>query len=273
MPFSEFQDVDLADDPDSQVAYLDTLSGLEEIRAYKRRSHEALRIRPGSRVLDVGCGAGEDLGELAALVGREGRVVGVDSSQTMIAQALERTRGLPVQCQVGDAHALAFPDEAFDGSRADRVLQHVADPARVLAELVRVTRRGGRVAVFEPDWDTLVVSGGSQVVSAEDRALIRAILDFRSDSIRHGWIGRQLAGMAADEGLADVTIAPVAVVVTDLELADTLLELSAAAEGAVAAGVVHHDPALRWLAGLRSSAADGRFMASLTGFLVSGRRP
>jgi SAM-dependent methyltransferase len=263
---SEFQDVDHAADPASQVAYLDAVSGLDEIRAYKHRSHQALRIGPGARVLDVGCGAGEDLRELAALVGPHGRVVGVDRSQTMIAQARQRTAGLPVTCQVGDAHALAFGDERFDAARADRVLQHVADPGRVLAELVRVTRRGGWIVVFDPDW-------GSLLVTADQRALTRAILDFCCDGVRNGWVGRRLVGLAGAAGLAGVRVAPVTAVFTELAVADSLLGLSAAAEGAAAAGVVESDAAAGWLAGLRRSAAEGRFLAALTGFLVSGRRP
>lgn len=263
---SEFQDVDHADDPNSQIAYLDAVSGLDEVRAYKRRSHQALRVGPGARVLDVGCGAGDDLRDLAALVGPHGRVVGVDSSQTMVAQARQRTAGLPVTCHVGDAQALAFADEHFDASRTDRVLQHVADPGRVLAEVVRVTRRGGWIVVFEPDW-------GSLLVTADHRPLTRAILEVRCDGIRNGWIGRQLLGMAAAAGLAEVSVAAVTPVLTELAVADSLLGLSAAAEAAETAGVVEPDAAAGWLAGLRRSAAEGRFLAALTGFLVSGRRP
>jgi hypothetical protein len=56
-------------------------------------------------------------------------------------------------------------------------------------------------------------------------------------------------------------------------VADPLPHLRAAAEGAAAAGVVEPDAAAKWLAELRRSAAEGRFMAALTGFMVSGRRP
>jgi ubiquinone/menaquinone biosynthesis C-methylase UbiE len=173
----DFSDVDASHDPSRQVAYLDAVASLEGARAYKRRSYSLLRVRPGATILDVGCGAGADLRELAALVGRSGRVVGIDSSSTMVAQARERTAGLPVECQVGDAHALAFGDERFDACRADRVLQHLADAPRGLAELIRVTRRDGRVVVFDPDWDSLLVSGS-------ERALTRAIVAFHCDSTR-----------------------------------------------------------------------------------------
>ena len=65
---TRFRDVDGSGDPADQVAYLEAVSGLDGARAYKRRSFETLRVRPGARILDVGCGTGEDLRELAGLV-------------------------------------------------------------------------------------------------------------------------------------------------------------------------------------------------------------
>src|SRR6266581_4620497 len=114
-------------------------------------------IRPGHAVLDVGCGAGDDLRSLAQLVGPTGRVVGVDNSETMLQEARERTRGLPVECHTGDAHHLDFAADSFDSCRAERVLQHVEEPFQAFAEFVRVVRPGCRVVVADPDYGTLMV--------------------------------------------------------------------------------------------------------------------
>ena len=156
-------------------------------------------IRPGHAVLDVGCGAGDDLRSLAQLVGPTGRVVGVDNSETMLQEARERTRGLPVECHTGDAHHLDFAADSFDSCRAERVLQHVEDPFQAFAELVRVVRPGGRVVVADPDYGTVMVD-------ATHRALTQHILAFPCEMTRNGWIGRQLSGLAQQCGLVDVTI-------------------------------------------------------------------
>jgi ubiquinone/menaquinone biosynthesis C-methylase UbiE len=68
---------------------------------------------------------------LAALVGPNGRVAGVDISETMVAQARIRTEGLAVECYVGDAYRLHFESGTFDASRADRVFQHLERPRRI----------------------------------------------------------------------------------------------------------------------------------------------
>lgn len=99
-------------------------------------------------LLDVGCGTGDEVRALAHAVGPRGRSVGVDASAVMVAEAQHRhaASGLPVAFVVGDAQHLAFADASFDRCRAERVLMHLDDPERALAEMRRVVRSGGRLS-------------------------------------------------------------------------------------------------------------------------------
>ena len=261
-----FRDVDRAQDPTRLVSYLDATSALASIQAYKRQSFELLGLRPGTRVLEVGCGTGEDARAMAELVAPDGLVVALDSAETMVQQARERCAGLPVECRVGDVHALDFVDGSFDAVRADRVLQHVADPIRAFAELVRVVRPGGRVYALDPDWDTLVVDGG-------ERGVTRRVTMHRTDRVRNGWMGRQLAGLAGDAGLVDLAVHTGHAILPDLPLADRILGLSAAAESAVETGLISADEAREWLGALDRAHKARRFFSALTAFSVVGTRP
>ncbi len=87
------------------------------------------QLRPGERILDVGCGCGDDLRRLAPLVAPNGCAVGVDSSQSMIDEARQRSTGceLPPQFELGDAAHLRWRSDYFDACRADRVFQHLPE--------------------------------------------------------------------------------------------------------------------------------------------------
>ncbi len=105
----------------------------------KRRTFELLGINKGYRLLDVGCGTGEDVRAMASLVGNTGSVIGIDHSEAMVAEARKRTNseGLPIEYQQCDAHQLYFADDTFDGCRAYHVLMHLEEPQRALEEIVR----------------------------------------------------------------------------------------------------------------------------------------
>ena len=148
---------------------------------------ERAALTSGESVLDAGCGPGDDLFDMVEHVGPGGRLVGLDASEVMIAEARRRAaqRSLPITFEVGEATALPFPDATFDVCRAARLLEHLPDPRGALSEMVRVTRPGGRIVVFDFDWDTLIIDH-------PDKETTRTVVLTYSDSIQNGWIGRQL---------------------------------------------------------------------------------
>jgi SAM-dependent methyltransferase len=105
-------------------------------------------------LLDVGCGPGSITADLAQAVA-PGRVVALDSSAEVLALAraeLER-RGLgSVELVTGDVAALDLPDASVDVAHAHQLLHHVPDPVAAVAEMLRVTRPGGLVAIRESDY-------------------------------------------------------------------------------------------------------------------------
>ena len=107
-------------------------------------------LRAGMDLLDVGCGPASITADLAERVA-PGRVVALDAAAGALeaARTTLRERGLSEQVEVtsGDVMALPFEDASFDVVHAHQVLQHLADPVGALAEMRRVTRPGGIVAV------------------------------------------------------------------------------------------------------------------------------
>jgi SAM-dependent methyltransferase len=109
---------------------------------------ERLDLRPGQRVLDVGCGPGVLTAQLAGRLGAPA-VVAIDPSTPFVEAARDR---LPaVEVRQGSAEDLPFPDDAFDLAVAQLVVHFMTDPVAGLVEMARVTRPGGRVAASV--WD------------------------------------------------------------------------------------------------------------------------
>ena len=135
--------------PTSAEKWLAAVTRLEEVSAYKRLSYKLLDLKPGNTVLDLGCGLGDDARALAEFVAPTGRVVGVDVEEKMIEAALARQAEEPtvpdVEFARADGEQLPFADDTFDAVRIDRMLQHADAPDRVLAEVYRALKPGGRV--------------------------------------------------------------------------------------------------------------------------------
>jgi ubiquinone/menaquinone biosynthesis C-methylase UbiE len=137
-----FDRVDQAANPAFFTQFMDKSHTLQSASIYRQRMFDLLDVRPGAVLLDVGCGAGNDVQDLAKLVGLGGRVVGIDSSATMIQQARARTADghLPVEYLQGDAYQLPFEENSFDGCLSSRIFKHLAEPGRALGEMLRVAR-------------------------------------------------------------------------------------------------------------------------------------
>lgn len=118
--------------------------------------YERLGLRTGDRLLDLGCGAGRHAFEAAR---RGAAVVALDVDLSELTEVRQRFPGheaagaaAPGTVVAGDALRLPFPDGAFDRVIAAEVLEHIPDDRRAAAELARVLRPGGTLAVTVPAW-------------------------------------------------------------------------------------------------------------------------
>jgi ubiquinone/menaquinone biosynthesis C-methylase UbiE len=261
-----FTDVDQTNDPDYFIRFLDEASADESFQVYKQHSFALLDLLPGHHVLDVGCGTGEDARAMAQRVAPGGRVVAVDGSQAMIATARDRSEGcaVPVEFQIADAHHLPFGDDSFDASRADRIFMHLESPARALSELLRVTRRGGRVLVYEVDFETITLD-------LPNRERTRKIINTWCDGFRNGWLGRHVPALFREAGLEDVRITAATLWLrypVVMQMVGT-----ATVERACAAGLLTAAEGEEWLRQLYDRYEAGLLFSTLTGFLVVGRKP
>jgi 2-polyprenyl-3-methyl-5-hydroxy-6-metoxy-1,4-benzoquinol methylase len=175
-------------------------AGLDPSDLQLRLGFLLARVRPGERVLDVGCGEGRFMAELAAM-GVE--AVGVDVAEEPLRRA--RAARPDVEARLVDA-AGAWPltDASFDAVWAGEVIEHVADTAGWLSEIRRVLRPGGRLLVSTPNHSRLAVLRLALSARAFD-----AHFDPRSDHLRF-YTRRTLTSLLGDFGFQEVSIAAAA---------------------------------------------------------------
>jgi ubiquinone/menaquinone biosynthesis C-methylase UbiE len=262
---TRFQSVDQTNDPAFFVQFLKASTGLDSIQTLRRHMAAQLQIEEGQRLLDVGCGIGDAVQALAALVGSTGQVVGVDTSAHLIEEARSRAEGLnlPVDYRVGDAQRLEFADHTFDGCRADRVFMYLADPRVALAEMIRVARPGARIVIFDVDWDGVMVHH-------PERSLTRKMLQLGCDRVQQGWIGRQLPALCLESRLSEVTCTAHTILPTYAFFTQIYRGLL---QGAQEAGELSDSELTRWWSPLEEANHKGLFFAAVPGFIVSGRTP
>jgi SAM-dependent methyltransferase len=245
------------------IRCLDFMNGTPFFQRYKKESWDALQISERSEILDVACGVGFDVIELARrFPGAE--IYGLDPSKGFLELARERAQGLANARFIGgDSRRLPFGDNCFDAVRIDRSLQHINAPIEALREMVRVTRAGGRIVVAEPDWGTFFVYNGDLATGAK-------IVGFWEKSFANPFIGREAGVLLQQCGVEFLGCRAHALIVRSGEAADIIFDLTRVTDNCVSARVLTGEEAERWRAATQAACRSGGFLACLNIILWEG---
>ena len=261
--------VDAQPSAETMAAALEVRGGTPSQVRLRRRYLKWLPVRARDRVLEVGCGTGVVARDLASLVGRGGVVTAVDTSATLLARARALSRRVPggrIAFRRADGHRLPFADGRFDAVLAITVILHVEDPLRVVKEMARVARPGGRVGLQDQDFGLI---GAAQ----PDRELTARILDGVAARIYpEPHSGRRLGALLRAAGLIGVRM--LADVYQDTTLTPFSRNfLERRAENAVRFGIVDEAAAERWLDGFNALYAADNFVLTMQYFGAAGVKP
>ena len=161
---------------------------------------ESLALNGGESILDAGCGTGLLLELEAKAVGPDGRAEGVDFSDDMLEVARARCAPLKqVSLQQGSVEKLEFAENSFDALSCTQTLLYVNELEIALAEMHRVLKPGGRIAIVETDW-----SGA--ILTSPDQVLTRKIFDAWDGSVSNPNLPKRLKPLLSSLGFGAIRV-------------------------------------------------------------------
>lgn len=259
-----FNRIDDTENPDEFIAFLDMAARNDGIAAMKRRTYEVLAAKPGEKILEVGCGTGDDARQIAQMIAPTGSLVAVDKSEAVIGEARHRSQGREdaIEFVVGDATDLELESATFDACRIERTLIHIPEPAAAMKEMLRVLKTGGKLVAYEPDLETYVVDSSY-------RDLTRRLLRFWYGLLQSGWAARHLPTLFKESGFTDIQIEPRAMIY-DFDMVSR--SFYGTMERAPEAGIASADEVSSWFEDLERAHNNGTFFCANMGYIVSGRK-
>jgi ubiquinone/menaquinone biosynthesis C-methylase UbiE len=239
---------------------------------YAAALETALGLASGQprEVADLGCGSGATSRWLAQRL-PAARVTGLDRSARLIAAAERRAAEAGaddrVRFVVADAARTGLPEESFDLVFAATLLEHILEPAAIVAELARLCRPGGEVVVLAQDYETLILNCPGQ-----SRALTRRLHNAFVDGFAHPWAGRAVGGWLAAAGLIEIKQQASATVETGTSqpFLDYLGQMMRTLT--VERGVATEQELAGWLASLDQANASGAFFLNWEFFCWRGAK-
>nr|CAA6830270.1 MAG: 2-heptaprenyl-1,4-naphthoquinone methyltransferase MenG (EC [uncultured Thiotrichaceae bacterium] len=238
-----------------------------DIANQRLRTLQTLGINAGERVLDVGCGTGFLTKELAMLVGESGYVLGVDNSADMLDGGRERCAPFPqIELKQAAADALPVADNSFDVVTCTQVLLYVPDLMAVLAELYRVLKPGGRIAIVETDWRGVVIN-------SDDEAMTRQVFGAFSEAVPNPNLPPQLSPLLREQGFHVLRVEPISIINTSMTPANfSVTAVEWMSDIAEKQGSITSEQRQRWLGDLADKAAKGGYFFCVNRFLFSATK-
>ena len=239
-----------------------------DVVAQRAEILNSLALRMGERVLDVGVGPGLLAYDMAATVGPDGALLGVDPSASMLEMSRRRCQDLPqAKFAEGDACALPAPDASIDVAVSTQVYEYVQDLETAFRELHRVLAVGGRLAIVDTDYDSLVLA-------SDNTEITERVIDAWDDHFVHRDLPRRLPSLLRAAGFEVTSVSVIPMLNTEFNpytygygMVQMMGRFAAGRRGLTEADTS------AWLEEMARLGREGRFFYSLNRYLVSARRP
>jgi ubiquinone/menaquinone biosynthesis C-methylase UbiE len=209
-------------------------------------------------IVDLGCGAGKDVIELAKVIGKDAKVIGVDHDPVMVNQGKADAKDVDnVEFILSEAYPLPFDDEAIAGLRTERVIQHLKEPQKVVDEIYRILKPGSPFVIIETDWHSLTFY--TEFVDVQKK--VNAYLT--DAKINNGFAARKLTAYLKQSTFTDIKFEIHPFILSTLDDANQYLWVEKMVQEAAENGYITTDEYKQFYAALQQANDEGYFACSI----------
>lgn len=216
------------------AAYLNDTANL--LKGIKMSSYEYFSKIQSGIVIDLGCGTGIDVIQMASMFKDHLDVVGVDHDPSLIDIAKNNSKELKnVSFVVSEGNSIPFADESIDGLRAERLIQHLKNPKEVFDEVYRILKPESPIVIVESDWSSLNFYCGSVIISQ------RLTTYLTEQKINNGWASKKLCTYLTQSDFSNIKLNVFPFVLNSLLDANTYLWIDKIVEEMYQNGIISLD--------------------------------
>jgi ubiquinone/menaquinone biosynthesis C-methylase UbiE len=209
-------------------------------------------------IIDLGCGAGKDVIELAKTIGKNAKVIGVDHDPIMLEQGVNDAQDINnVEFILSEAYPLPFANEAIAGLRTERVIQHLKEPQIVSDEIYRILKPGSPFVIIETDWHSLSFY-------TEFTEVQKSVNKYLTDTkINNGFAARKLTGYLKTSKFRNIKFEIHPFVLGTLEEANEYLWVEKMVKEAAEKGYITNDEHCHFYSALQQADNEHYFACSI----------
>lgn len=228
------------------------------LRKLKIHSYTPFSAITEGTVVDLGCGTGIDAINLAASLGSDVSVVGIDHDPALLATAAEAASEAPnVRFEQGEATKLPFADGSVAGLRAERLVQHLPEPTRAFQEMHRVLAAGQPIAIVETVWNSLNFYTRHTDIEQKISVFLT------TGKVNNGWAAQRLTHDLSTNGFSDVRLDTFCMVGRSLDDANRYLWIGPILAEMKAKGLLSEEEFDTFSDTMATADANGHFLCSM----------
>lgn len=224
----------------------------------KEASYTYFKDINSGAIIDLGCGAGKDVIEIAKIVGDGVKVIGIDHDPIMLEQGRADAKDLNnVEFVLSEASPLSFDNESINGLRTERVIQHLKEPQKVVDEVARILKPDSPFVIIETDWHSLSLYTPFMDIH-------KKLTSYLTDNkINNGFAARKLTHYLTQSGFKDIKFQIHPFILTTLDDANQYLWIEKMIQETAEHGFITRQEFEKLYGALKEADAAGHFACSI----------